>query len=98
MEVLNIKIEQKLLKEIDTNLARHRYSTRSEFVRDAIREKLSELEKEELLKKVAAMRGISKHKTTDKQLHEAREKLAKLFYDVPVNTDKDSVKLIFTGY
>lgn len=77
MEALNIKIEKNLLKEIDTNLARNRYSTRSEFVRDAIREKLSDLEKEELIKKVASLQGISKHKTTDKDLHKAREKVFK---------------------
>ncbi len=79
MEVLNIKIEDSLLKEIDEKLKKYRYSTRTEFVRDAIRDKLSELEKEDILKKVAKMRGISKHKTTDNQLHQTRENLAKIF-------------------
>ena len=74
MEVLNLKIEGKLLKEIDQNLEKYRYSTRSEFVREAIRDKLSELEKEELIKKLRQLRGSSKHKTTDKELHRAGEK------------------------
>ncbi len=77
MEVFTIKIDEGVLQEIDSKLAKHRYSTRTEFVRDAIREKLAELEKEELLRKVAAVRGASRHRTTDEQVHQAREKLAK---------------------
>ncbi len=77
MEVFTIKIDEGVLQEIDSKLAKHRYSTRTEFVRDAIREKLAELEKEELLRKVATVRGTSRHKTTNEQVHQAREKLAK---------------------
>jgi len=73
MEALNIKIEKNLLKEIDNVSKRYRYSTRTEFVRDAIRDKLSELEKEEMLKSLSKLQGISKHKTTDEQLHKAGE-------------------------
>ena len=75
MQTITIKMEDKLLEEIDQKLADNRYSTRTEFIRDAIREKLSDLEKEELLKTIAKLRGSSKRKTTDEQLHEARERL-----------------------
>ena len=74
MESISLKLENNLLDEIDRKLAKHRYSTRTEFIRDAIREKLSELEKEELLKAVAKLSGSSKRKRTDGQLHEAGEK------------------------
>ena len=77
MQVLNIKIDEEIVKEIDEVLEKHRYSTRSEFVRDAIRQKLSDLEKEELLRKVTLLRGTSQRKTTDASLHEVREHLAK---------------------
>lgn len=70
-------MEDKLLEELDQKLHQHRYSTRTEFIRDAIREKLSELEKDELLKAVARLKGASKHKTTDEQLHQAREEVFK---------------------
>ena len=75
MEAISLKLEESILEDIDKSLAKHRYSTRTEFIRDAIREKLSELEKEELLKEVTKLRGSSKIKTTDKQLHKARENL-----------------------
>ena len=76
METITIKMEDKLLEEIDQKLEERRYSTRTEFIRDAIREKLSELEKEEVLKNLAKLKGFSKRKTTDGQLHTAREKVA----------------------
>jgi metal-responsive CopG/Arc/MetJ family transcriptional regulator len=78
METISLKLEEGILKEIDEKLAKHRYSTRTEFIRDAIREKLSEFEKEEMLKAVAKLRGISKRKTTDEQLHKAGEKAFEL--------------------
>lgn len=74
METISLKLEHELLNEIDSNLIKNRYGTRTEFIRDAIREKLSDLEKEELLRTIARLRGSSKRKTTDKQLHEAGER------------------------
>lgn len=74
MEMISLKLENRLLNEIDNKLNRYRYSTRTEFIRDAIREKLSELEKQELLKKITKLRGSSKRKTTDGQIHKAGEK------------------------
>jgi len=74
METITIKMEDKLLNEIDQKLEVHRYSTRTEFIRDAIREKLSELEKEQVLKNLAQLKGSSKRKTNDALLHSARDK------------------------
>jgi metal-responsive CopG/Arc/MetJ family transcriptional regulator len=77
MEAITLKLDGKILKEIDANLARYRYSTRTEFIRDAVRAKLSEMEKGQLLKAVKALAGSSKRKTADEQLHRVREELAK---------------------
>ena len=74
MEMISLKLEPELLKEIDQSLKQQRYSTRTEFIRDAIRSKLSEFEKQEMLKSLTRLKGISKRKTTDAQLHAAREK------------------------
>ena len=78
MENISLKMEDGILKEIDAKLQRNRYSTRTEFIRDAIREKLSDLEKEELLREIVRLRGSSKRKTSDRQLHEAGEKAFEL--------------------
>ena len=74
METVTLKMEDKMLEEIDRKLGEHRYSTRTEFIRDAIREKLSELEKETVLRNLAQLKGSSKRKTSDAQLHAARDK------------------------
>ena len=54
-------------------MKKHRYTTKTEFIREAIRDKIKELEKEEALIRVKALYGASKRKTTDKQLHKAGE-------------------------
>ncbi|MDO8642771.1 MAG: ribbon-helix-helix domain-containing protein [Candidatus Woesearchaeota archaeon] len=78
METISLKLEENILGEIDEKLAAHRYSTRSEFIRDAIREKLSDLEKDELLKRITMLRGSSKRRTTDAQLHAAQDRAFEL--------------------
>ena len=75
MQAITIKMEDKFLEELDQKLEEHRYSTRTEFIRDAIREKLSELEKEQILKNLSQLKGTSKRKTNDAQLHAARDKV-----------------------
>ncbi len=74
METICLKMDKVILSEMDRKLSKYRYSTRTEFIRDAIRSKLSELEKKEILADVRRFYGASKRKTTDKELHEAGEK------------------------
>lgn len=62
MQAVTLKMEDSLLEEIDASLAKHRYSTRTEFMRDAIRCKLTEFEKEEAIRNLTAMRGYMKGK------------------------------------
>lgn len=69
METISLKMEKSFLKEIDTTLKKNRYSTRTEFIRDSIRKNLTELEKEEAIKKLAEFKGSlkGKSKLTDKE-------------------------------
>ena len=75
MKTVCLKLEKNVLKEIDSGLKKHRYSTRTEFIRDAIRDKLSAMEKEAILKHIKHLQGWSKRRTTDEQLHAVREKV-----------------------
>jgi metal-responsive CopG/Arc/MetJ family transcriptional regulator len=75
MEIISLKMEKELLNEIDKKLTKYRYATRTEFLRDAIRDKLNELEKAEMLKHVDRIHGISKKKSSDKKLHPIREQV-----------------------
>lgn len=72
METVSLKIDKNLMNKMDSNLTKHNYSTRTEFIREAIRDKIKSLDKNDLIMK---MYGASKRKTTDRQLHEVGEKV-----------------------
>ncbi len=76
MDVISLKMEEGIIQEIDKKLKEYRYSTRTEFIRDAIREKLNDLEKEEAIRKLALFKGSlnGKNKISER---EAREKASK---------------------
>ncbi|MFH1376553.1 MAG: ribbon-helix-helix domain-containing protein [Candidatus Woesearchaeota archaeon] len=67
METISLKMEKELLHDVDSSIKSHRYSTRTEFIRDAIRTKLNDLEKEEAIKKLAKLKGSLKAKKSDKE-------------------------------
>ncbi len=79
MENVCVKFEENFLWDIERTMKNHRYSTKTEFIRETVREKVNELKKEELLRRAARMRGVSKLKTTDEELHKARKRLAKRY-------------------
>lgn len=60
------------MNEIDGKLAKNRYSTRTELIRDAIREKPSDLEKDEILSELVI---FSKKRTSNERMHKARERV-----------------------
>lgn len=74
MENVSLKLEPEFTKEIEKIMKKNRYMTKTEFIREALRDKIKELEKQETLKKIEKLFGSSKHKTTDEQLHSAGEK------------------------
>lgn len=78
MESICLKMEENMLKDMDNALKNNWYSTRTEFIRAAIREKLSEIEREEAIKKLAAMRGSLKGKRkTNMTEEQVREKVGR---------------------
>ncbi len=66
MESISIKLESAIAKQIETGMREFNYTTKTEFIRDAIRDKLKELEEERSKKKtwdaLFATRGIMKGK------------------------------------
>jgi metal-responsive CopG/Arc/MetJ family transcriptional regulator len=54
MDTISLKMEGKLLREIDSVIRDYRYSTRTEFIRDAIRTKLNALEKEAVIRNLSS--------------------------------------------
>jgi len=75
MESITIKVEESLAKDMDLAIKNNRYSTRTEFIREAIRKQLTALEKEQALKRVDELFGKGKGKTTYEEERMIREKV-----------------------
>ena len=67
METVTVKFQKDVLKKIDKTMKEHSYSTRTDFIREAIRDKLDDLDRDELIKE------FLKFKASDKRLREIRE-------------------------
>ena len=74
MEAVSLKLEDEFLHDMEKTMKKHRYTTKTEFIREAIRDKIRDLEKEEALIRMRKLYGASRKKTTDKELHSAGEK------------------------
>ena len=64
MEVVTVKFQEDVLKKIDESIAEHNFNSRTEFIREAVRDKLAELSKEELMSEFLKFRGKAGKKTT----------------------------------
>lgn len=72
MESITIKVDEAMAKEIEKAM-KPLYSTKTEFIREAIREKITKAEKEELLRKVMALKGSVKTKTSMAEIRKIKE-------------------------
>jgi metal-responsive CopG/Arc/MetJ family transcriptional regulator len=87
METISLKLDGDMLKNVDRSLKKHNFSTRTEFIREAIRDKLKnltrdELEKltrEELIDIFMNTKLKPKKRFTEKEWREAREKALRDF-------------------
>ncbi|MBI2147202.1 hypothetical protein HYU19_01865 [Candidatus Woesearchaeota archaeon] len=80
METISLKMEDTFLETIERAMKKHNYSTKTEFIREAIREKLNTLEKQESAMRALMAHGAGRKKhgiITDEEIHAAREKIAK---------------------
>lgn len=64
MEAVTVKFQEDVLKRIDETISEHNFNSRTEFIREAVRDKIAELSKEELMKEFLKFRGKARKKTT----------------------------------
>lgn len=74
MENLSFKLEPGFAKDIERTMKRNKYMTKTEFIREAIRDKLIVLKEKEMLIHLEKIVGSSKKKTNNEKLHKARER------------------------
>lgn len=79
METVTFKLHEKVLKSIDHILEPLHFSNRTEFIREAVREKLNLIETERFMKRLAMHKGIAKVKISDENLKGIKEDVAKKY-------------------
>ncbi|MFT4310733.1 MAG: ribbon-helix-helix domain-containing protein [Candidatus Woesearchaeota archaeon] len=75
MEAISLKIDTQMLKTIDVSLQKYNFSTRTEFIRDAIRKRLEELQQEQLVKEFLSYKGKANKVINDHELQTIRKKI-----------------------
>lgn len=76
METVTFKLQENILKRIDDMLESLNFNNRTEFIREAVREKLNKIETEKFMTKLAQFKGAAKVQVSDERLHEIREEVA----------------------
>jgi Arc/MetJ-type ribon-helix-helix transcriptional regulator len=79
-EVITLKLDDKFLDEIDSVVLKKQYHNRTEFIRNALREKIDEIKLKEAMISLAHLKGASKKKTTDEELERMREQVSEEFF------------------
>lgn len=74
-EMITVKLDDAFLKQIDNVVEMEGYQNRTEFIRNALREKLEEAKLKQAMMEIANLKGASKKKTTDEELEKIREKV-----------------------
>jgi len=76
MESITIKVEESFAKEMESAM-KPDYSTKTEFIREAIRDKIKIIRKEKIDKELLNLFGKSKSKTALKENEIIKEKAGK---------------------
>ena len=80
---LSLKISDNIVIRIDESMKKHNYTTRSEFIRDAIREKLESLENQKFESEIRSyLNNPSKNREVPKNHSEQVSELEKAKNDI----------------
>lgn len=74
-ELVTFKLDSKFLGEVDNISKESGFSTRTDFIRNALGEKVDEIKLREAMIRMSKLKGSSKKKTTNKKIHAVREKV-----------------------
>lgn len=74
MEIVSVKFQEDILRKVDDAISGHNFNSRTEFIREAVRDKLEDLSREDLIKEFMKFRGKAKKKTTYEENRKTREK------------------------
>ena len=73
-EMITLKMDNVFLEDIDKLVKKEGYQNRTEFIRDALREKLENIKLKKAMMEIAHLKGASKKETSDKEYERIRMK------------------------
>jgi len=79
MESVSIKFQEDILKRMDESIEVHNFNSRTEFIREAVRDKLAGLSQDELMSEFLKFKGKSSTKTSDNGNKKTKERISKEF-------------------
>ena len=74
-ELVTFKMKHDFLDEVDKTAKSAGFQNRTEFIRNALREKVEESRLKQAMMEIAHLKGASKKKTSDEELERIREKV-----------------------
>ncbi len=77
MDVVTVKFKEDVLKKVDKSISEHNFNSRTEFIREAVRDKLASLSRNDLIKEFLKFQGKAKKKTTYAENRKVREAVSK---------------------
>jgi metal-responsive CopG/Arc/MetJ family transcriptional regulator len=79
MQTVTFKLQERILHKVDSLMKPLNFNNRTEFIRDAIRDKINKIETDEAIAALMRFKGSAKVKVSDERLHEIREEVAKKY-------------------
>ncbi|MFA6888527.1 MAG: ribbon-helix-helix domain-containing protein [Candidatus Woesearchaeota archaeon] len=79
MNTITFKLSEDIVKKMDELLHPLHFNNRTEFIREAIRDKLNSVETDPFLRALQKFKGSAKIKVSDEMLRKAREAVSKKY-------------------
>ncbi|MDD9953736.1 MAG: ribbon-helix-helix domain-containing protein [Candidatus Woesearchaeota archaeon] len=79
MDTVTFKLQQEILQKVDALLQPLNYNNRTEFIREAVREKINRIEEDVVLRALQEFKGSARKSVSNKQLHATREEVARKY-------------------
>jgi Arc/MetJ-type ribon-helix-helix transcriptional regulator len=73
METISVRFEEDFVDDMEKIMKGNRYATKAEFIREAVRDKMKDLETQAALMRLEKVYGSSKRRTTKEQMKRAKE-------------------------
>ena len=78
-ELVTFKADEKFLEDVDTTVKIAGFNSRTEFIREALRDKIEEVKLKQAMFELGKLRGKASKKTTDDEREKIREKVFEEF-------------------